>query len=59
MYAVDAATGEPVTYFAYNGSVPDCQALQKISVFLNSFHIEIEGVILDRGGRRSGSVRLH
>ena len=49
MYAVDAATGEPVTYFAYNGSVPDCQAFQKISVFLNSFHIEIEGVILDRG----------
>ena len=49
MYAVDAATGEPVTYFTYNGSVPDCQAFQKISVFLNSFHIEIEGVILDRG----------
>ena len=49
MYAVDAATGEPVTYFTYDGSVPDCQAFQKISVFLNSFHIEIEGVILDRG----------
>ena len=49
MYVVDASTGQPVTYFVYEGNVPDSQAFQKISVFLHSFQIEIEGVILDRG----------
>ena len=49
MYAVDAGTGCPVTYFTYEGSVPDSQAFQKMAVFLRSFDIEIEGVILDRG----------
>ena len=49
MYAVDAETGRPVTYFTYEGSVPDCQAFQKMATFLDSFNIEIEGVILDCG----------
>jgi hypothetical protein len=49
MYAVDAETGRPVTYFTYEGNVPDSQAFQKMATFLSSFHIEIEGVILDRG----------
>lgn len=49
MYAVDAETGRPVTYTVYDGSVPDCQAFQKIAVFLKGFDIEIEGVILDCG----------
>ena len=49
MYAVDAETGRPITYTVYDGSVPDCQAFQKMAVFLKSFQIEIEGVILDRG----------
>lgn len=49
MYAVDARTGQPVTYFVYDGSVPDCQAFQKMATFLNSFRIGIEGIILDRG----------
>lgn len=49
MYAVDASTGRPVTYFVYQGSVPDCTAFQKTAVFLKSFELEIEGVILDRG----------
>lgn len=49
MYAVDAQTGRPVTYFVYDGSVPDCQAFQKMATFLRGFRIEIEGVILDRG----------
>lgn len=49
MYAVDVRTGQPVTYFVYDGSVPDCQAFQKMSTFLGGFKIEIEGVILDRG----------
>lgn len=49
MWAVDATTGLPVTYFVYEGNVPDSQAFQKIATFLSSFSIEIEGVILDRG----------
>ena len=49
MYAVDAQTGRPVTYFTYEGNVPDCRAFQKMATFLGSFHIDIEGVILDRG----------
>ena len=49
MYVVDAETGRPVTYYVYNGSVPDSQAFQIISTFLGSFNIEIEGMILDRG----------
>ena len=49
MYAVDASTGQPVTWFVYEGSVPDSQAFQKIAVFLGTCGIEIEGVILDRG----------
>ncbi len=36
-------------YFVYEGSVPDCQAFQKISTFLSGFDIRIEGVVLDRG----------
>ena len=49
MYVVDASTGRPVTYFVYEGSVPDSQAFMKVSVFLKSFSLNIEGVILDRG----------
>ena len=49
MYAVDSESGMPVTYTVYDGSVPDCQAFQKLATFLASFSIEIEGVILDRG----------
>ena len=49
MYAVDAETGQPVTYFVYEGNVPDSKAFQTMSTFLASFDIEIEGVILDRG----------
>ncbi len=49
MYAVDARTGQPVTYFVYEGNVPDSRAFQKISLFLGTCGIRIEGVILDRG----------
>ena len=49
MYAVDADTGRPITYFTYEGSVPDSQAFQKIATFLGGFQISVEGVILDRG----------
>ena len=49
MYAVDAETGRPVTYFTYEGSVPDSPAFQRMATFLGGFDIDIEGVILDRG----------
>lgn len=49
MYAVDAETGLPVTYYVYEGSVPDCKAFQWMATFLGGFNIEIEGIILDRG----------
>ena len=49
MYAVDARSGQPVTYFVYEGSVPDSQAFQKMATFLGGFDVEIEGIILDRG----------
>ena len=49
MYAVDADTGIPVTYYVYEGSVPDCRSFQWMATFLGGFGIEIEGVILDRG----------
>ena len=49
MYVVDGETGCPVTYFVYEGSVPDAPAFQKVATFLQSFKLEIEGVILDRG----------
>ncbi|MBQ8095070.1 MAG: transposase [Clostridia bacterium] len=49
MYVVDGDTGRPVTYFVYEGSVPDAPAFQKVAAFLKSFTLDIEGVILDRG----------
>lgn len=49
IYAVDAETGEPITYFINPGGVPDCQAFQKIISYLVGYNLEIEGVILDRG----------
>ncbi len=49
MYAVDADTGKPVTYFTYEGSIPDSPVFQKMATFLGGFDINIEGVILDRG----------
>lgn len=49
IYAVDAHTGEPLTYFVNPGGVVDSQALHKIINFLVGYHLEVEGVILDRG----------
>lgn len=49
MYVVDAETGALVTYFIYEGNVPDSQAFQTVATFLSNTQIEIEGVILDRG----------
>ena len=49
IYAVDATTGEPLTYFVNPGGVVDSQALHEIVQFLVQYGLEVEGVILDRG----------
>jgi hypothetical protein len=49
IYAVDAMTGEPLTYFINPGGVVDSQALHEIVQFLVQYGLEVEGVILDRG----------
>ena len=49
MYAVNAKDGRPITWFTYEGSVPDCKSFHKMAMFLSSAGIEVEGVILDRG----------
>ena len=49
IWALDARTGTPVTYFVNNGGMVDSKAFQKIAAFLASSSIEIDGVILDRG----------
>ena len=48
MYAVDAESGRPVTFFVYEGSAPDNRAFYRMSTFLHNSEIDVEGVILDR-----------
>ena len=49
IYAIDAMTGEPLTYFVNPGGVVDSQALHEIVQFLVQYGLEVEGIILDRG----------
>lgn len=49
MWAVDAETGRPVTWFVYKGNTPDCKAIDEVIRFLGSSQLQVEGVILDRG----------
>ena len=49
IYAIDAETGEPITYFVNPGSIVDSQAFQNIIHFLVGYNLDVEGVILDRG----------
>lgn len=49
IYALDTRTGMPITYFVNEGSVVDSKAFQKVLTFFNGYHIEIEGVLIDRG----------
>ena len=49
MWAVDAETGSPVTWFVNNGSMPDCKAVDEMIRFLADKHVQIEGAIVDRG----------
>jgi len=49
IYAVDAHTGKPVTWFVNAGGMVDCKAFDEICSFLADNQLEIEGVIIDRG----------
>lgn len=49
IWALDANTGTPISYFVNNGGMVDRKAFQKMAAFLYSSRIKIEGVILDRG----------
>lgn len=49
MWAVDAKTGRPITWFVNKGGMPDCKAVDEVIRFLASSDIQVEGVILDRG----------
>ena len=53
IYALDASSGQPVTYFVCEDGVPGSQAFQKaaamMSAFLGSLDAEIEGIILGSG----------
>lgn len=49
IWAVDAATGRPVTWFVNNGAMPDCKAIDEMIRALAASGIKVAGVILDRG----------
>lgn len=49
IWAVDAATGRPVTWFVNNGAMPDCKAIDEMIRVLAASGIKVDGVILDRG----------
>ena len=49
IWAVDAETGMPVTWFVNEGNVPDSVSFERIITFLGQHDIEVEGVLLDRG----------
>ena len=49
IYAIDAETGLPITYFVNNGSMVDSKAFNEVCSFLNSKNLEIEGFIVDKG----------
>lgn len=49
IWAIDAESGMPVSYYVNNGGMTDSKAFQKMTVTLKSSDIDVEGVILDRG----------
>lgn len=58
IWAVDAKTGLPVTWFVNSGSIPDCNAFEEIMSFLGEAKIAIKGVILDRGFATTAVIDL-
>ena len=49
MYAVDAATGVPITERLYRGGRVDSKEFIEMMDYLRIYSIKVEGVILDRG----------
>lgn len=49
IWAVDAETGRPVTWFVNNGAMHDAKAVDEVIRFLAQSDMEVKGVILDRG----------
>ena len=58
MYAVDAATGTPITYRLYRGGRVDSKEFIEIQSYLKRYSLKIEGVILDRGFCDIGCLEL-
>lgn len=58
LYAVDAATGMPITMRLYRGGRVDSKAFIEIQAYLRRYAIEAEGVILDRGFCDIGCLEL-
>lgn len=49
IWAVDAETGRPVTWFVNNGAMHDAKAVDEVIHFLAQSDMNVKGVILDRG----------
>ncbi len=49
MWAVSSVDGTPITYIPYRGSRVDSVALKEMAAYLDSYGVQTEGVILDRG----------
>ena len=49
IWAVDAASGMPITWFVNPGEMPDCKAVDEIVRSLAASGIKVAGLILDRG----------
>lgn len=49
IYAVDAESGKPITWFVNNGGMPDCKAINEVVQYLATSNIAVKGLILDRG----------
>lgn len=49
IWAIDAQTGVPVTWFVNDGNVPDCAALEQVIETLGKSEVRVRGVLLDRG----------
>lgn len=49
IYAVEAESGMPITWFVNNGGMPDCKAINEVVQYLAASGIHVKGLILDRG----------
>lgn len=58
IWAVDADSGRPVTWFVNNGGKVDSKAFEKIFQFVANSKLQVEGVILDRGFANEDVLRL-